>query len=489
MKNTNLLSLINLYDCMDSTSFDKYLQHLEVSFKSHEIKCLSEMVKQLTLKSYVNTSNFYIGYKIPQIAKEFDLLRIGEEYTLNIELKTTFKEEAVLTQLLQNKRYLNFLNTDLELFCYASDTRLFYHLNENEELEVVPVSEIRRVLNQQNIIHIANMDDLFHINNFLVSPFNNVDRFIEDKYYLTNIQLDTKIDILKNLKKHNFSIIDAKPGTGKSLLLYDLAKELRKEKQVIIIHSGMLNQGHRELIDDYEWNIYSMKDFKQGLSMIPEIILIDETQRALPWQLSEIITYVENNDETHCVFSIDQRQVLAPFENEWNNLNCITSLDKTKSYTLGNSIRTNKELAGFIKGLFNLKYLNYHHNYDKIDLHYFNSMDEARVFANILKKDNYTIIDHTPQRINSLMTSQTVLGIGTNAHKIIGQEFDNVCCIIGPGFHYDSNRNLKYIDGTYYDPSRMLFQAVTRSKDRLAILFVDVPDVFSSILNTINVKA
>lgn len=44
------------------------------------------------------TDNFYFGYKIPQISKEFDLIRFGENYNVSIELKsqTTLDKQEIL---------------------------------------------------------------------------------------------------------------------------------------------------------------------------------------------------------------------------------------------------------------------------------------------------------------------------------------------------------------------------------------------------------
>ncbi|EUJ18396.1 hypothetical protein MAQA_09229 [Listeria aquatica FSL S10-1188] len=39
---------------------------------------------------------FFLGYKIPQIGEEFDLLRLGKNYHLNIELKSEASEEKIL---------------------------------------------------------------------------------------------------------------------------------------------------------------------------------------------------------------------------------------------------------------------------------------------------------------------------------------------------------------------------------------------------------
>lgn len=50
---------------------------------------------------------FFYGYRIPQIGKEFDLLKFTETECLNIELKSqAVPLEQVLSQLKKNKYYL-----------------------------------------------------------------------------------------------------------------------------------------------------------------------------------------------------------------------------------------------------------------------------------------------------------------------------------------------------------------------------------------------
>lgn len=47
--------------------------------------------------------NYYLNYQIPQIGKEFDLLRIGTELVINIELKSEKIDDAdILKQINTN---------------------------------------------------------------------------------------------------------------------------------------------------------------------------------------------------------------------------------------------------------------------------------------------------------------------------------------------------------------------------------------------------
>lgn len=78
----------------------------------HEIESLRIFVNEL-FKNGMTVSDFdgfFYGFKIPQIGKEFDLLKFSDKYCLNIELKSTaVSEEQVLGQLIKNRHYLNHL--------------------------------------------------------------------------------------------------------------------------------------------------------------------------------------------------------------------------------------------------------------------------------------------------------------------------------------------------------------------------------------------
>lgn len=74
----NLLSILESKNNLPEELFKKYLEYLNVTLQDNEIEDLLKLTEKLKAESQ-NLSIFdgyYIGYKIPQISKEFDLLRI-----------------------------------------------------------------------------------------------------------------------------------------------------------------------------------------------------------------------------------------------------------------------------------------------------------------------------------------------------------------------------------------------------------------------------
>jgi trans-2-enoyl-CoA reductase len=105
MKEANLISVLSAFKNLTEDSFDSYLAYHAIQIKNEELKDLDILVSHLkSLSKYIGLfDKYFIGYTIPQISKDFDLLRIDNETIVNIELKKKSSEEIIKTQLLRNK--------------------------------------------------------------------------------------------------------------------------------------------------------------------------------------------------------------------------------------------------------------------------------------------------------------------------------------------------------------------------------------------------
>lgn len=94
-------------------------------------------------------SGFIYGYVVPQLNKEFDLLKITESTCLNIELKSgAVPLEKIARQLLQNRHYLRLLNKpELLTFMYISGINKAFALDNHNNLVECPMSELVSVVN------------------------------------------------------------------------------------------------------------------------------------------------------------------------------------------------------------------------------------------------------------------------------------------------------------------------------------------------------
>ena len=173
---------------------------------------------------------YYVGFSIPQIANEFDLLRFGTDHIVNIELKSKLSEESkidtIITQMHKQHYYLKFLEKPLKIYTYIEDDGIYCYDAENNCVESIEPQHLVDVLVNQNVDFDLDPDKLFKPSNYLVSPFNKVDRFMSGEYFLTTDQAKKKKEILDSIDNNEylFFCISADAGTGKTLLTYDIAK-------------------------------------------------------------------------------------------------------------------------------------------------------------------------------------------------------------------------------------------------------------------------
>ncbi len=492
MKQVNIISLLSASKDLNKESFNSYLTYHSIKIKESELKDLTNLVDDLKSlsKNVALFDKFFISYTIPQIGKEFDLLRIDDESVINIEIKRKSTDDKIIAQLLRNKYYLSFLNRDTHSFTYIAEERKLYILDKSDKLEEVSIKLLLGLLASQNAKKINNIDNYFNPSNYLISPFNSTKEFIKRKYFLTTHQEEIKIKILNELSLPTPSIISikGKAGTGKTLLTYDIAKEVSDTNETLVIHCGYLNEGHNILSNDYGWNIIGARDImRENLSKY-YLIIVDEAQRIYPSQLEHLISEIKKYS-TNIIFSYDGQQTLKKGEINNNVAEKIESKVTIEPFELTDKIRTNKEVASFIQCLFSKRRSLNKLNYDNIELYYFNNNNEAILFLNQLQKENWEVINYTPDSHRTLPYElHNLPGANNNAHTVIGQEFDNVVAVIGEHFYYKSDylSTRNYIDNPFYHPTKMLSQIVSRTRIKLAVVIIKNQEVLNRCLEILN---
>lgn len=105
------------------------------------------------------------------------------------------------------------------LFTYVQNTNTLYQLNGTGCLETTTFDILSNELLKENH-EIGNIDNLFNPSNYLVSPFNNTEKFIENEYFLTGQQEEIEDQIFKVLDSPKFEVValTGSAGTGKTLL-------------------------------------------------------------------------------------------------------------------------------------------------------------------------------------------------------------------------------------------------------------------------------
>ncbi len=483
MKAINLKSLADAHEQLDDSTFGSYLklhglalatENRHAGIKLHELECIKSLVKEFEQcdECMAFADNFFIGYTIPQIGKEFDLLRINKDNVVNIELKTKADEDRILKQLRRNSYYLSFLKQEKKhLFAYVCETGMLYRLDDSGELSAAEFAELFRELGKEHCLT-ADIDSLFNPCNYLISPFNATEAFMEGKYFLTEQQEEIKGRILNAMDGNGaeFLALTGEAGTGKTLLTYDIAKELTgRGKRVFIVHCAKLNDGQYFLQENYSWDICMAKySYEIDFSQL-DVVIIDEAQRIYMSQFNYIVDNVRKNG-LKCIFSYDLRQYLHHSERnlKFSGQNILTK----PIFQLTKKIRTNKEIAVFIKQLFDNKIKESYANYSNIELCYCRDKDEVYELSKYLHKNGWKVPKYTPGTMSTFTYEKYVLHGESSAHEVIGQEYDKVVAVIDRHFRYDTEGILT-ADNTYYSQRQMLYQILTRTRQRLFIIIYD----------------
>jgi hypothetical protein len=499
LKRINLLMIDNLFianpTILSDDTIKDYLGLQEL--KKQEAETLNRLCQALKIYPFYHHvfENYYLNYQIPQIGKEFDLLRIGNDSIVNIELKSEkIDESAILKQLKRNYYYLSFLQK--EIFCYSFITDgeiniLYYYDKVNENIQQINMSQLVSTLSAIKDVDEDNIDNLFVPSNYLISPFNTTEQFINSEYFLTKHQEQIKDEILKKIAQkiqNKIFSISGTAGTGKTLLTYDIAKKLRNIGQkVTIIHCAQANLGIMKLRSTYGWNIITIRDYNPVNTAFSDILIFDESQRIGISQLMNIVT----NEKKFIIFSHDVNQKLNKRSKAEDVVNYIESKTATSNnYKLKNKIRHNKNLASFVKKFYDLSKISSDDlskkAYDDISFYFTKEMDDAKRYIEYLKNLGWEHIYLS----NSLRTSDPLdyvrFSSNNSSHQAIGQEYDNVVVTINEHFFYTGSLKLSYKAGYFYNPLETLFQAITRTRKKLTFVIINNEEVYRNCIKIIS---
>lgn len=463
----NLKKFLNIYLTEDVELINTYIESDSLPLKENEIEDLKSLINFLEL-GYKDFEGFFLGYIVPHIGHEMDLLKVTDNAILNIELKSQSEITKINKQQKYNYFYLKTLNKKVSIITYNKYEEKFYkYCSESEESIEINIDEVREELNEYGEEKFkSDIDYLFKPSNFLISPFNDTNKFLEGKYYLTAKQEEIKKDIIN----HNgtIAIIEGRPGTGKSLLLYDIARTLKHDFNILMIHCALLNEGHELMIEE-NW-VYNEENYEGK-----NYIFIDESHRFYPRQLKYVLETAIKKD-IKIITTIDPFQYLRDNENDFNNLEQLKSYSDTYYKKIGNKIRSNPEIASFVKSIINLKNKP-EYKYENISIEYLSKEDDWISYLQNLQKKGWTYLPFTKSKDSISYHKYCSANRFLNTHRIIGQEFNKVAVILDEGFQYKSGY-LGYYGMYYYNPRQMLFQNLTRAREKIKIIIINNIDLY-----------
>ena len=495
MKAINIYTYSRIQEDM-ATEFENILskRSKKLKVKPQEFYAIRSLVNMLLgigveIKDF---ENFFLSFTIEQIGKEFDLIKLDKDnLVLNIELKSEeVGVEAIQNQLEKNRYYLKHLAPDVRLYTFVETGKELYKYT-SKGLQLVGVEDLKDTMQLFQESLGENLESLFQANSYLISPLNSHQKFMYGDYFLTNQQHDIKkkiVDLILLNDKEYVLGITGKAGTGKTLLLYDIIKEIAERgENCCLIHSGILCDGHRIL--SAKWDnvtIFSAKELNgDGVENLKryQFIFVDESQRIYSSTFEKIIKDVISESKT-VIFAYDYAQSLSITEEERNIPAKLQKIDGFTEYTLSNKIRTSKEIASFTRTMMNLNnrargYM----DYSDIDVLFANNIEEAKRLINLYDEKGYIFISYTQSMY--YRNSIDLYPNNYDTHHVIGQEYDKVMIMMDKNFRYDKERRIQgkehpNPDLLFY---KLLYQAISRAREKLCVLIVENYKLFSDILN------
>ena len=389
---------------------------------------MKALVKQLELHmEEVYKLRFFYSFQIPKLGKEFDLLQIKDDQIVNIELKSGIvSDEAIRRQLIQNRYYLSVFGKPILSYTYISSEDHLVRLTNHDHIVEGDWKQLCIALGKESPDYGGDIEDLFQAELYLISPLTEPERFLKKEYFLTSQQRDIERQILKRIRgeRGGYFWFSGLPGTGKTLLLYDIAMKLSVRQRVCIIHCGEAGS-----------------------------ILVDESHLLSSEKLSVLLTWSEHRP---VIFSSDSEDVISPEEMDRSIVESLGNLPEIQKFHLTNRIRTNAELSSFIQNMMHLPEKRSPRWYPHIAVVYANNDREVENFLNDFAGQGYQ--QRMPEG-----SGQLGIQAVRDAEKIV--------VLLDEQYYYDEKGYLRSrCSAEKYSSVRKLFHLLNQAKESLALV-------------------
>lgn len=488
MKPINIYSLTRLNNPNTIQKLERQMSGRShfLSIKEWEILGIRKLIDSLILvDSAASNYSFFYSFQLPKLGKEFDLLMITEDYVINIEIKSdNVSDIAIKKQLMQNRHYLATLGKTIYSYTFISEQNRLVRLTNTSKLIDSDWERLCRDLARSTNYYDGDIEDLFKEDKFLISPLTDPERFLQQEYFLTSQQKDIEKKIFKIITETKccFQGFTGLPGTGKTILLYDLALKLSKNNRVCVLHFGsgpkeveLINKRLKR-VDFFccSGNIDTNLSFNNYSA-----ILVDEGHR-ISHEYLKLIHDTASQLNIPVIFSYDSEDEIAPCETRNTGNSILEELPNFTRYRLTNRIRVNKEISSFISLLMMPAKHRYYNAFPAISLSYANNFAEAEILIRDYIHNGYTYIKDS--RIDSFSNiSANILGVEAATCK----EFDKVLMVIDASIIYNEDGMLvsKVIDINQESCVRNLFHGLNRGRSKIAIIIINNKRVMDTILD------
>lgn len=503
-----LTNLETIFDAFQSNNIDLQRSILKLysngySYKKkegisyQEGKDIAQLFSQLnesTIMASPRMDGYLLNYIVKEgLGEEFDILRFSKESVLNIELKSGEPKKDVKVQLQRHRLLLNMLQKETRLFCYRSDTKQVFQLVD-DELVPSTIDELASKIDDDFLE--TNPLEGLDTTDLIISPYVEPEKFVKHQYFLTQEQMGCVKSIMKSVM--NAQAIIGGPGTGKTLVLFDIAKQYQKIGKIpLIIFCSKMSSNDAEILSKkLGINITPIKDAPANVESYQEydVLLFDEAQRLR----SDRFEWVKGLLNRKVILSVDHQQTLHPAEFQLNIQQYVQDSETIETHKLSNKIRNDPALSSFIQKMMNQKSNKVQpYDYQHVAAVYFNDEDQAAKFMEYMNKSKgYQSIEPTEflERYHGYgIKRRNIYSRSLSTHDVIGKEYRDVMIPIDRYWTYIDGRlrsSYEKEQGYYpYIDTHMLFEMLTRVKRHLLLIIIGNPSIFHTIQEILTWKA
>lgn len=462
MKSVSIYALTRKQNLSNLSRLECHLSERDrpLKVRAWEINSMRALVDQLEkYMPEVYRLRFFYSFQILRLGKEFDLLQVKENQIVNIELKSgAVSEDAIRRQLIQNRYYLAILGRPVRSYTYISSQNRLVRLTNHDHIVEAEWEQLCAELQEKSADFSGNLEDLFQAEWYLISPLTQPERFLKKEYFLTAQQKDIERQILKSIriKRGGYYHFSGLPGTGKTLLLYDIAMKLSGRQMVCIIHCGASGQEWKRLHERLRRIVWVSDSQITAEMRLDEYgtVLVDEAHLLDKETLENI---VEAAGKRPVIFTSDCEDQLSPEEVDQSVKLGIAKLPEIQTFRLTNRIRTNEEISSFVQNMMHIPDYKSGRRFPHVTVFYANDDQEAANLIQDAKKQGY----------QHLLESE-----------VAEKAYDSVAIILDGNYFYDSKKYLRSKKRTV----RNLFHQLNSAKEKLMLIVKNNEQVYAILL-------
>lgn len=268
------------------------------------------------------------------------------------------------------------------------------------------------------------------------------------------------------------------PGTGKTLLLYDIAMKLSRRQKVCMIHCGETGKKwqilHERLrrIDFLSDSQLENDSQLEGYSSF----LIDEAHLLSKEKLKILLRAGKGYP---IIFSSDNEDIISLEEMDRDATEILENLPDIHIFHLTNRIRTNAELSSFILNIMHIPDKKVPRYYPHIEVVCANDKREAENLLKDYLRQGYQYFPEKEKNSHNIQRETAEV-----------RDTERLVLILDASYYYDEKGYLRALDSVNNEKSqvRNLFHQLNQAKEKIALIVKNNETVYKNMLELLQSK-